>query len=55
MHFGKQIAMAYVRPDFAEDGRELSVKMLNQHYPARVVAESPYDPANERLRMDLAR
>lgn len=47
--------MAYVRPEFAEDGRELSVKMLNQHDAARVVAESPYDPANERLRMDLAR
>jgi len=26
--------------------------MLGRHYPARVVCDSPYDPANERSRMD---
>jgi len=52
VHFGQQIAMAYVRPDFAEEGRELTIKMLGRHYPARVVGDSPYDPANERLRAD---
>ncbi|MBI1778316.1 MAG: GcvT family protein [Proteobacteria bacterium] len=52
VHFGKQIAMAYVRPDFAEVGQALTMKMLGQHYPALVVEESPYDPDNLRLRAD---
>ena len=52
VHFAKQIALAYVRPEYAGEGRELAIKMLNRHYPARVVAESPYDPVNERLRAD---
>ncbi len=52
VHFGRQIAMAYVRPDYAEEGRELTIKMLGQRYPARIVADSPYDPSNERLRAD---
>ncbi len=51
VHFGKQIALAYVRPDHAATGEELTIKMLDRHYPARVVEESPYDPANERSRM----
>ena len=52
VHFGKQIAIAYVRPDYAEVGRELTMKMLGKRYPARVVEESPYDPGNARLRAD---
>jgi dimethylglycine dehydrogenase len=44
--------MAYVRPHFAEIGQALTIKMLNQHYPARIVEESPYDPGNERLRAE---
>jgi dimethylglycine dehydrogenase len=52
VHFGKQIAMAYIRPEYAEPGRALAIKMLNQRYPATVVEESPYDPKNERLRAD---
>jgi len=52
VHFGQQIAMAYVRPDYADEGRELTIKMLGQRYAARVVSDSPYDPTNERLRAD---
>jgi dimethylglycine dehydrogenase len=54
VHFNQQIALAYVRPDHAASGTELTIKMLNRHYPARVVEESPYDPANERLRADAS-
>jgi dimethylglycine dehydrogenase len=53
VHFKKQIAMAYVRPEHAQEGKELAIKMLNQRYPARVVGESPYDPDNARLRADV--
>jgi dimethylglycine dehydrogenase len=43
--------MAYVRPDHAAEGTALTIKMLDRHYPARVVCDSPYDSANERSRM----
>jgi dimethylglycine dehydrogenase len=52
VHVGKQIAMAYVRPDCAGIGPALAIKMPGRHYPARVVEESPYDPDNRRLRTD---
>ena len=52
VEFGRQIAMAYVRPDHAAEGCELTIKMLGRHYPTRIVCDSPYDPANERSRMD---
>src|SRR5262249_53885280 len=52
VHFGKQIALAYVRPDWAEIGQKLTIKMLNEHYPAVVVRDCPYDPNNDRLRAD---
>ncbi len=52
VNFGKQIAMAYVRPDYAEKGQALTIKMLDKHHPALVVEESPYDPDNLRLRAD---
>ncbi|SIT82695.1 GcvT family protein [Pontibaca methylaminivorans] len=50
--FGKSIGMGYVRPDLAAPGTRLQVKMLNRFWPAEVVAESPYDPGNERIRRD---
>ncbi|MBM3540438.1 MAG: FAD-dependent oxidoreductase [Alphaproteobacteria bacterium] len=50
VHFKMQIALAFVRPEHAEPGRELAIKMLGRLYPARVVEESPYDPDNARLR-----
>ncbi len=50
VHFKTQIALAFVRPEHAQTGRALSIKMLGRHFPARVVEESPYDPDNARLR-----
>ncbi|PPB79922.1 dimethylglycine dehydrogenase [Albidovulum inexpectatum] len=50
--FGKQIGMGYVRPDLAEVGQKLKVRMLRQEWDAEVVEDSPYDPKNERIRVD---
>ncbi|WP_126979419.1 GcvT family protein [Frigidibacter oleivorans] len=50
--FGKQIGMGYVRPDLAQVGTKLTVRMLRQEWPAEVVEDSPYDPANARIRID---
>ncbi len=52
VHFGRQIAMGFVRPEHAAAGSRLSVKMLDRLYPAEVVADSPYDPENLRARVD---
>lgn len=48
----KSLALAMVRPAFADLGTALSIKILGKLYPATVIAESPFDPNNERLRMD---
>jgi len=48
--FDKQIAMGFVRPEFAAEGTQLAIRMLGEKYPARVVADSPYDAANARAR-----
>ena len=50
--FGKQIGIGYLAPDQAEPGTRLQVRMMRRLWPAEVVAESPYDPANERIRAD---
>ena len=50
--FGKQIGMGYVRPDLAEVGTRLKVKMLLQEWDAEVVEDSPYDPTNAAIRKD---
>ncbi|WP_439816715.1 GcvT family protein [Zavarzinia sp. CC-PAN008] len=50
VHFGKQIAMAFIRPEMAAEGTALHVKMLGDLYPATVVRDSPYDPDNARAR-----
>jgi dimethylglycine dehydrogenase len=47
---GKSLALAMVRPDLGEPGSEFEVVVLGERYRATVVAESPYDPENERLR-----
>jgi len=48
--FDKQIAIGFVRPEFSGEGTELLIRMLGKKYAARVVADSPYDPANARAR-----
>ncbi|MBC7478274.1 MAG: FAD-dependent oxidoreductase, partial [Pseudorhodobacter sp.] len=50
--FGKQIGMAYVRPDLAEVGTRLKVRMHRELWDATVVEDSPYDPSNARIRID---
>ncbi len=50
--FGKQIGMGYVRPDLAEPGTKLQVRMLRQLFHAVVTEDSPYDPTNARIRVD---
>ncbi|SMY06005.1 GcvT family protein [Flavimaricola marinus] len=50
--FGKSIGMGYVRPDLAAVGTKLKVRMFKELWDAEVVEDSPYDPANARIRID---
>ncbi|MDP4031385.1 MAG: FAD-dependent oxidoreductase [Pseudorhodobacter sp.] len=50
--FGKQIGMGYVRPDLAEVGSRLKVRMQLREWEAVVVEDSPFDPTNARIRID---
>jgi dimethylglycine dehydrogenase len=50
--FGKQIGMGYVRPDLAEVGTKLKVKIRLQEWDAVVAEDSPHDPSNARIRID---
>ncbi|MEM8793261.1 MAG: FAD-dependent oxidoreductase [Pseudomonadota bacterium] len=52
VHFGKQIGIGYVEPDFATPGQKAQVKMQNQLWAAEIVEESPYDPTNAAIRVD---
>lgn len=47
---GQSIALAMVKPEHAHVGQKLEISILGKRYPATVVEESPFDPANERLR-----
>ena len=47
---GKSLALAMVRPEHAEVGSQLEIEILGRKHPAVVLAESPFDPENERLR-----
>jgi dimethylglycine dehydrogenase len=46
----KSLALGMVRPEFAEPGTTLGIEILGKTYAATVVADSPFDPKNERLR-----
>ncbi len=50
--FGKQIGMGYVRPDLAQPGTRLQLRMFRQLWDAEVTEDSPYDPQNARIRVD---
>jgi dimethylglycine dehydrogenase len=39
-----------VRADLQEAGTEMDISILGKMYRAVVIEESPYDPANVRLR-----
>jgi len=47
---GTSLALAMVRPDLANVGTELRMTILGTDHKVTVIPESPYDPANERLR-----
>jgi len=46
----KNIVMGFVDPAFASDATEMNVDIVGEAYPARVVADSVFDPSNERVR-----
>jgi dimethylglycine dehydrogenase len=50
--FGKQIGMGYVAPALAVPGTRLKVRMFRDLWDAEVVADSPHDPTNARIRAD---
>ncbi|MRG71790.1 FAD-dependent oxidoreductase [Alphaproteobacteria bacterium HT1-32] len=47
---GKSLALAMVRPDLAIEGNRFDIRILDRMYKATLIAESPYDPENLRLR-----
>jgi dimethylglycine dehydrogenase len=50
-HFvGKSLMLGYVKTEHATVGLECQVRVLDQLRPARIIAESPYDPENLALR-----
>ncbi|SFR46433.1 dimethylglycine dehydrogenase [Yoonia tamlensis] len=50
--FGKSIGMGYVKPGGNAVGTKLQVKMFDKLWPAEIVEDSPYDPANATIRVD---
>jgi dimethylglycine dehydrogenase len=44
--------MGYVRPELAEVGTKLKVRMLDQLWDATIVEDSPFDPKNAKIRID---
>jgi dimethylglycine dehydrogenase len=46
----KSLALGMIRPDLGEVGVEVDVSILGKPHRARVIAESPFDPENARLR-----
>ena len=49
--FGKSIGMGYVKPELGV-GAKLKVRMQNKLWDAEITEDSPYDPKNERIRID---
>ncbi len=47
---GKSLALGLVRPDLSDLGTQLSIKILGKIHEATVIEESPFDPANARLK-----
>jgi dimethylglycine dehydrogenase len=47
---GKSLALGMVSPEYAEPGTEISIEILGKEFGATVIADSPFDPKNERLR-----
>jgi dimethylglycine dehydrogenase len=47
---GKSLALGMVRPGYAAVGTEIDIEILGRKHAATVIADSPFDPNNERLR-----
>jgi len=47
---GKSLALGMVRPDLARTGTEIEIEILGERHRATIVAESPFDPENKRLK-----
>ena len=47
---GTSLAFAYVKPDYVAPGTELTIKLMENMCPCKVVAEPVWDPKSERLR-----
>jgi len=47
---GKSLAMAMVPPSLDAEGTRFEIDILGKRFDAVIVPESPFDPANERLR-----
>jgi glycine cleavage system aminomethyltransferase T/glycine/D-amino acid oxidase-like deaminating enzyme len=50
---GKHLLMAYLPPEYADEGRSLQVEYMGEHYPVtvEVVGSRPlFDPENNRIR-----
>jgi dimethylglycine dehydrogenase len=46
----KSLALAYIDARSARPGTALSVELMGERRPANVIADSPFDPENKRLR-----
>ena len=49
---GKSLALAMLKPEHAEMGGSVEIRILGKRYRATIIEESPFDPSNERLRAD---
>jgi dimethylglycine dehydrogenase len=47
---GKSLALAMLRPEYAAPGTELDIQILGEMRRATIIPDSPFDPANMRLR-----
>ena len=47
---GKSLALGLVKPEVAIIGHTLEIEILGHLYQATILAESPYDPENVKLR-----
>ena len=47
---GKSLALGMLPPELAVPGAQVEIEVLDRTLPATVIADSPFDPANERLR-----
>jgi dimethylglycine dehydrogenase len=46
----KSLAFAYVDPDMTAEGTAFDVLMFTEKRRAKIIAESPWDPTNVRLK-----